>query len=140
MLFALGWWSFVDGLAILWNLQDRFVSPGIEDWVPGIITTFGMIIVNLIDKEALKGGYSGFDDEFMWRARLFLFLGFAMMAGGLSGSVAVLVTKYIYNENMLDIWNMYLGITDVAQCILIMSSTAMLWLVQSTYHENDFRI
>lgn len=44
MLFALGWWAFIDGLAILWNLQDRKVAPGIEDWAPGIITTLGMIV------------------------------------------------------------------------------------------------
>lgn len=42
--FALGWWAFIDGLAILWNLQDRKVAPGIEDWAPGIITTLGMIV------------------------------------------------------------------------------------------------
>lgn len=31
----------------------------------------------------------------MWRARLFLFIGFAFMAGGLAGSVSLLVLKYI---------------------------------------------
>lgn len=42
--FALGWWTFIDGLAVLWNLQDRQIAPGIEDWVPGIVTTLGMIM------------------------------------------------------------------------------------------------
>lgn len=46
-----------------------------------------MIIVNLINKEQLVeedgGGYEGS----AWRARVFLFLGFALMAGGLAGSV-----------------------------------------------------
>lgn len=42
--FALGWWTFVDGLAVLWNLQDRQIAPGIEDWAPGIVTTLGMIM------------------------------------------------------------------------------------------------
>ncbi|PHZ11075.1 UPF0220-domain-containing protein, partial [Rhizopus microsporus ATCC 52813] len=83
--FALGWWVFIDGLTLLWNLPDRKVAPGIEDWIPGIIATLGMIIVNLIDKEALRG--DGYDEHMAWRARLFLFLGFALMAGGISGSV-----------------------------------------------------
>ncbi|KAI8091947.1 hypothetical protein BDF21DRAFT_410560 [Thamnidium elegans] len=130
VLFALGWWTFIDGLTILWNLPDRLIAPGIEDWAPGIVTTLGMIIINLIDKETLKG--NGFDENFIWRARLFLFMGFALMAGGLSGSVAVLVTKYIYNENNLDLLNTYLGITDVVQCSLIMFSTAVLWYAQSS--------
>ncbi|KAI8645124.1 hypothetical protein BD408DRAFT_382766, partial [Parasitella parasitica] len=88
-----------------------------------------MIIVSLIDKEALKGhGYDG--EQYIWRARLFLFFGFAFMAGGFAGSVAVLVTKYIYDET-LDLDNIYLGITDVVQSSLIMLSTGILWLVQS---------
>ncbi|CAO0793677.1 unnamed protein product [Mucor circinelloides] len=135
ILFALGWWIFIDGLAVLWNLQDRKIAPGIEDWAPGIITTFGMIIVNLIDKETLRGGQ--FDEQYTWRARLFLFLGFAFMAGGFSGSVAVLITKYIYNET-LDFNNIYLGIADVAQNSLIMISTGILWLAQSSQQGSQY--
>ncbi|KAI8348641.1 hypothetical protein BD560DRAFT_410597 [Blakeslea trispora] len=137
ILFALGWWAFVDGLSVLWNLPDRQVAPGIEDWVPGIITTLGMIVVNLIDKEALKGNY--YDQAFVWRARLFLFLGFALMAGGFSGSVAVLVTKYIYHEG-LDIYNQYLGIADIVQCSLIMLSTGVLWLAQNANQTSYYQL
>ena len=55
-----------------------------------------MIIVNLIDKQQLlsdddAGGSTSFGGSFgggvAWKARLFLFLGFALMAGGLAGSV-----------------------------------------------------
>ncbi|CAO3697733.1 unnamed protein product [Rhizopus stolonifer] len=129
VLFTMGWWAFIDGLTKLSTLPDRKVAPGIEDWVPGIITTFGMIIVNLIDKETLRG--EGYNEHVAWRARLFLFLGFTMMAGGVSGSVAVLVIKYVYEQD-LDIPNIYLGITDVVQCALIMISTAILWIAQNT--------
>lgn len=49
-----------------------------------------MIIVNLIDKQRLLseggGGFSS-SDSVAWKARLFLFLGFALMAGGLAGSI-----------------------------------------------------
>ena len=48
----------------------------------------GLITVNLINKDRLTGeGDFGGDSNIMWRARLVLFLGFAMMAGGLAGSV-----------------------------------------------------
>lgn len=54
-----------------------------------------MIIVNLIDKQQLlsddEQGGSWADGSWgggvAWRARLFLFVGFALMAGGLAGSV-----------------------------------------------------
>ena len=54
-----------------------------------------MIIVNLIDKQQLLSedgdGASWGDGTWgggvAWRARLFLFLGFALMAGGMAGSV-----------------------------------------------------
>jgi hypothetical protein len=53
-----------------------------------------MIIVNLIDKQRLMGdddAGGGWDGSWgggvAWRARLFLFVGFALMAGGLAGSI-----------------------------------------------------
>jgi hypothetical protein len=52
----------------------------------GLFATLGMIIVNLLDKQSLAGIDGGFDN-LAWRARLFLFLGFALLAGGLAGSI-----------------------------------------------------
>lgn len=52
-----------------------------------------MIILNLIDKVKLTGeddeaSYGGsWGGGVVWRARLFLFVGFALMAGGLAGSI-----------------------------------------------------
>lgn len=77
------------------------------DWLPGLLATLGMIVVNLIDKSilaeaggfggAMGGGFGGGGggDPIQWRARLFLFVGFALLAGGLAGSVTVLTIKYI---------------------------------------------
>lgn len=46
-----------------------------------------MIIVNLIDKDRVRGEDGMGDAAAVWRARLVLFIGFALMAGGLAGSV-----------------------------------------------------
>ena len=46
-----------------------------------------MLIINLIDKDRIKGDDGFGDASAVWRARLFLFIGFALMAGGLAGSV-----------------------------------------------------
>lgn len=71
------------------------VRLAFPDWIPGLCSTLGMIIVNLIDKSQLTGddddnyggGAGSWGGGVAWRARLFLFMGFALMAGGLAGSV-----------------------------------------------------
>lgn len=57
------------------------------DWIPGILSTLGYLVVNLIDKDRIKGEDGFGDARAVWRARLFLFVGFALIAGGLAGSV-----------------------------------------------------
>ena len=61
------------------------------DWLPGISSLFGFLIVNLIDKDRIRGDEGFGDSRAVWRARLFLFIGFAFMAGGLAGSVVRLI-------------------------------------------------
>jgi hypothetical protein len=69
------------------------------DWLPGISALLGMLVVSLIDKDRVRGGDSGYADgsaSAVWRARLFLFIGFALMAGGLAGSVVSLVLSSVF--------------------------------------------
>nr|POF17655.1 upf0220 protein [Quercus suber] len=70
------------------------------DWIPGIFSALGMLIINSIDKTRLSGdnfaSYSG--DGVQWKARVVLFMGFAAMAGGLAGGVTVMVLKYVVAE------------------------------------------
>ena len=54
-----------------------------------------MLIINLIDKERLlSGGSFGGEPNIIWRARLFLFIGFALMAGGLAGSAVSIFLSF----------------------------------------------
>jgi hypothetical protein len=54
--------------------------------------TVGMLIVNLIDKAHLSSdGYADGSSTTAWRARLVLFCGFALLAGGLAGSIVRLL-------------------------------------------------
>ena len=61
------------------------------DWIPGICSLLGYLIINLIDKDRIRGDVGFGDSSAVWRARLFLFIGFAFMAGGLAGSVVRLL-------------------------------------------------
>jgi hypothetical protein len=58
-----------------------------------------MLVINSIDKSRLSAdswSYSG--NGVAWKARLVLFLGFALLAGGMAGSVTILVLKYALAE------------------------------------------
>jgi hypothetical protein len=66
-----------------------------------------MLVINSIDKSRLSAdsfSYSG-DGGVAWQARLVLFLGFALLAGGLAGSVTVMVLKYVvHNVPFQTLW------------------------------------
>ena len=89
------------------------------DWVPGLITTLGMLVVNLIDKGTLAGD-GGADSRDVWRARLVLFLGFALMAGGLAGNrilerkAAAMVRREFTPGFRIDLHHKDLGIVTAA--------------------------
>lgn len=61
------------------------------DWIPGIFSALGMLIINSIDKSRLSAdNFSYRGDGVAWKARVVLFMGFAAMAGGLAGGVVSL--------------------------------------------------
>ncbi|KAG0792916.1 hypothetical protein G6F16_005541 [Rhizopus arrhizus] len=138
-LLAFGWWIFID--AVINSSKYDGTSPmGFEDWFSGLLTTFGMIVINLIDKNRLQGeAYSYSGTGLIWKARLFLFLGFALIAGGLAGSCCVLIVKYIVQMGSSQPYINY-GISGVAQNALIMLSTVVLWVAQSTVEEYEYTL
>lgn len=78
------------------HLNGSDLHLNFVDWIPGIFSFLGMLVINSIDKTRLSGdtfAYSG--DGVAWKARVVLFMGFAAMAGGLAGGVTVMVLKYV---------------------------------------------
>lgn len=75
--------------------------------------------INSIEKSRLSAesfSYSG--SEVAWKARLVLFMGFALMAGGLAGSVTVMVLKYVVPQYPFP--TLYFGVANVVGNALIM--------------------
>ncbi|KAK8200920.1 Vacuolar protein sorting-associated protein 68 [Zalaria obscura] len=105
------------------------------DWIPGIFSALGMIIINSIDKTRLSAdnwSYSG--DGVAWKARVVLFMGFAAMAGGLAGGVTVMVLKYIVPE--VEWPTMWFGVANVIANALVSLSSVVLWVSQNM--EDDY--
>lgn len=164
----MGWWLFIDACILSSTALKRAQPPApggpddehrpapdmpavwinFADWVPGLCGTLGMIVVNLIDKShltedgfsfgSMSGGAGWGSDSIAWRARLYLFLGFALMAGGLAGSLTVLVVKYLVPSYPAGYD--YYGFANVGQNAAIMLSTVLLWSTQSSAGEYEYNL
>lgn len=91
--FSLGFFTFIDASTYSKSPKNGGdVHIKFVDWVPGICSALGMLVINSIEKTRLSAdsfSYSG--AGVAWKARLVLFLGFALMAGGLAGSVVCIL-------------------------------------------------
>ncbi|KAJ2005174.1 Vacuolar protein sorting-associated protein 68 [Coemansia thaxteri] len=135
-LFTLGWWVFIDGL-VMSRTSNASVKFGFEDWIPGILCTLGMVITNSIDLTLLRDdgfGYSG--SGLAGKAKLTLFIGIALLAGGVAGSIAILTIKYIVPQ--VDASVLYIGFTNVVQSVCLLLASIVLWFVHNSEQDNNY--
>lgn len=135
-LFSLGFYFFIDAAAFSHSSKNgSLVHIKFVDWIPGICSALGMLVINSIEKSRLTAdNLSYFGSGVVWKVRFVLFLGFALLAGGLAGSVTVMVLKYLIKGYPLQ--TLYFGIANVIANGLIMISTAVLWVSQNM--EDDY--
>ncbi|KAK9238751.1 hypothetical protein V1525DRAFT_400436 [Lipomyces kononenkoae] len=135
-LFSLGFWFFLDSAIYSKNYNPSFVHIEFVDWIPSICSILGIIVINSIDKARLSpdASFSYGGTGVAWKARLILFLGFALLAGGFAGSIVVLILKYIVPQYPLS--TVYFGISNVIANGLLMLSCVVLWVSQNV--EDDY--
>ncbi|OKL57020.1 UPF0220 protein [Talaromyces atroroseus] len=135
-LFSLGLFFLIDVSAFSASSKNGSnVHVKFVDWIPGICSALGMLVINSIEKSRLSAdsfSYSG--SGVTWKARFVLFLGFALLAGGLAGSVTVMVLKYVMKNYPLP--TLYFGIANVIANALVMLSSVVLWISQNI--EDDY--
>ncbi|KAJ1720547.1 Vacuolar protein sorting-associated protein 68 [Coemansia erecta] len=136
-LFTLGWWFFIDGL-VLARTTESPVHVGFEDWLPGILCTLGMIITNSIDLQLLRDsdGFGYASSSLAGKAKLTLFIGIALLAGGVAGSITILAIKYIVPEVEPQV--LYIGFTNVIQTMSVLLASVILWFVHNSEHDNQY--
>jgi len=65
-------------------------------------------------------------------------MGFALLAGGLAGSVTVMVLKYVVNDVK---WpTLWFGVAGVLGSSGIMASSAILWVAQNMEDEYTYNL
>jgi len=135
-LFSLGFFFFIDASVFSKSaLNGSTVHITFVDWIPLICSALGMLVINSIEKSRLSAdsfSYSG--NGVAWKARTVLFLGFALLAGGLAGSITVMVLKYAVNDYSFQ--TMYMGVANVIANGLVMMSSVVLWVSQNM--EDDY--
>lgn len=128
LLFAVGWWIFIDG-AVYASTRDSppVKAPlAVEDFVPGILSTFALIIVNLINKETLSADDFSFSGtNVAGKARACAFVGVTMALSALIGALTILSIKYVVPGLSGD--DLYFGVTIAIQNFFIFISSMILW-------------
>ncbi|EEP78202.1 conserved hypothetical protein [Uncinocarpus reesii 1704] len=135
-LFSLGFFFLIDAAAFSHSSKNgSVVHVKFVDWIPGICSSLGMLVINSIEKSRLTAdNLSYFGSGVAWKVRFVLFLGFALLAGGLAGSVTVMVLKYLLKGYPLQ--TLYFGIANVIANGFIMISSVVLWISQNM--EDDY--
>lgn len=99
-----------------------------------------MLVINSIEKSRLSGSddYAYSSSGVAWKARLVLFTGFALMAGGLSGSITVMTLKYLLPSYP---WpTMYFGVANVIANACVMLSCVVLWVSQNIEEDYTYNL
>lgn len=104
-----------------------------------------MFVINTVDKALLssEGGFYSFgggssDDNADWQAKVVLFMGFALLAGGLAGSIVILVLKYVVPQFAMPTLGM--GIENVVANGSVMLSCVVLWIAQNVQDEYSYSL
>ena len=117
--------QFVDWIPLICNILGMLMSLPLP--APQTRTSYGygrwrMLTlgrINSIDKSRLSAdSYSYSGNGVAWKARVILFVGFAFMAGGLAGSVTVLVLKYLIHHYPFP--TLGFGVSNVVANALVM--------------------
>lgn len=70
-------------------------STKFEDWLPGIFSTFALIIVKLVDKESLNGGDDFGSNNVAIKSRAIAFIGATIGLGAIGGALTTTIIKTV---------------------------------------------
>lgn len=140
VFYSLAFYSLLDSaLFSKSNANGSIVHVTFADWLPFVVSSLGMLIINIIDKSrlSLTADFSH-DQAAEWSAKIVLFLGFACLAGGLAGSIVILVLKYVVPKYPFPTLGM--GVLNVVANGSVMVSSIFLWLAQNLEDEYSYNL
>lgn len=139
--YAAAFYSLLDSALLSAHRNGSDLHVTFPDWIPFLVSSLGMLIINTVDKSLLSGqSFSSFSggSSADWQAKVVLFLGFAALSGGLAGSIVILVLKYIVPD--IPMPTLLMGILNVVANGSIMISCIILWLAQNLEDEYSYSL
>ena len=141
-LYAIGFWLIIDAAIFSKTVNASVVHVTFVDWIPFICLSLGMLRVNLIEKSNLLSdnntSFLGSDSSTAWQARVVLFFGFSLLAGGLAGSFMVFIIKFLLKHYTFPTLGM--GVSNIVCNCSIMLSCIILWLSQNIEDEYSYSL
>lgn len=143
-LYGAGLWSFLDCVLYSKHANGSDLHISFIDWVPMLCSVLGMAIVSSIEKnrllqDALSSGTFTGSQSTAWLARVVLFLGFSLLASGISGSLVVLIVKFLLKD-YTSYPTLGMGINNVLANLAILLSCTMLWIGQNVEDEYNYSL
>ncbi|KND93887.1 Vacuolar protein sorting-associated protein 68 [Tolypocladium ophioglossoides CBS 100239] len=139
-LFSLAFYVMLD--SAVWSKSARNgsnVHIKFVDWLPLILSSLGMLIINSVEKQRLSANsYSYSGSGVAWKARVVLFLGFAALAGGIAGGVTVFVLKFVVPGVGMPALGM--GIENLVSNALVGFSCVVIWIGQNMEDEYSYNL
>lgn len=136
-LFAIGFWTMMDAAVYSKTVNASVVHITFVDWIPFICSMLGLIIVSTIEKSNLMSEgqnlFLGDGQGNAWAARVILFSGFSLLAGGLAGSFMVFILKFLIKDYGFPTLGM--GLANIVCNCSLMLSCIVLWLAQNIEDE-----
>ena len=118
LLFAAGWWIFIDGSAYRHKFTDS--AGPFMFYLPGILATIGLFILNNLDKKLFQEGGWG-DEAETWEKILIVISVMLHLA-----AIIACIWVYAARKGDRDIWEKkWQGISSIIQTFLIVISSCV---------------
>lgn len=125
VLFASGWWFFVDGGYEYSRAGHKFEFV---EWIPGIVSTVAFFLIQLCNPNHMRSD-SMFDEGRARRAKIFFFISLFVGFSGLISAVWIMVDQVKDPP--------YPGVTLLLQAFLIVLASVLIWLARSENTEDQ---
>jgi hypothetical protein len=103
ILFGVGWWFLIGTSIVGSNSSGTVVAPPGEFYVPGIVATIALVMINMVSWENLNG--SVFSDGATTKARLWLFFWLALLFGAVIACFWIAFDANIWKADSIEPFN-----------------------------------